>query len=192
MRSMSSWLILSLDFQRFFALFGKLSSRFASRCSSFGHGCLGEAALVRRPRVAHELSEAGMSGDRANLVCGAASLGQSSSGRLAETMRRAVRQSGRIALLPEPVAERRGCKRPPVPRRQKCEVAARCRGNDGGKICMYGDGEDRPRLLLRYMQRARADVLRPHSDDIATPLPGVEQESECQAGARPNGMLPFE
>ena len=44
---------------------------------------------------------------------------------------------------------------------------------------MYRDGEHCPRLLLRYMQRTRADVLCSHSDDIATSLAGVEQEREC-------------
>src|SRR5262249_23565750 len=45
-----------LDFQDFFGLFGKLSERFANRCSGFGHGRLSKPALVHRLGVAHELA----------------------------------------------------------------------------------------------------------------------------------------
>src|SRR5262249_17634252 len=62
-RSESGQLFSGLDFQDFSGLFSKPSGRFASRCSSFGHGSLGQSTLVGGLRVADKLCNAGVAGD---------------------------------------------------------------------------------------------------------------------------------
>src|SRR5262249_41075893 len=80
--------------------------RFASRCSGFGHGRLGKAALVSGPGVAHKFSEARVACDRADLVGGAPGLGQSPGCRLAQPMGGTVRQARLIALVSKPATKR--------------------------------------------------------------------------------------
>jgi hypothetical protein len=71
-------------------------------------------------------------------------------------------------------------------------VTARRGRNDSRKIRMHRDDERRSSLLLRDMQGAGADVLRSHSNDVAAPLAGVEQQCEREAGAGRHGMMMLE
>ena len=88
---LSSWSLSALDFQHFSALGGKLLGRFASGCSTFGHGGLGEPTLIHGPRVARELGEARVPGNGPDLVWGAPSLSQAARRSLAQTVGRAMR-----------------------------------------------------------------------------------------------------
>src|SRR5262245_2890136 len=79
--------------------------RFASRCSSFGHGRFGEASLVSGTGIPHEFREARVARDRADLMGGAPSLSQSPGCRLAQPMGRAMRKSRLVAFFPKPAAK---------------------------------------------------------------------------------------
>ena len=73
-----------------------------------------EVALVRSPGVAHESRKARVAGNRADLMGGAAGLGQAA--RAAWRPREgAVRQARLIALSPEPAAKGGTLERPAVP-----------------------------------------------------------------------------
>src|SRR5262249_37815446 len=89
------------------ALFVKLRGRFDTRCSGFHllHRRRGELFLVDRLGVAGDLAQAGVPGDRPDLMFGAARLSKSARRSLAQPVRTAMLQSGAIALLAEPVAE---------------------------------------------------------------------------------------
>ena len=137
-----------LDFQDFFGLFGKLSERFANRCSGFGHGRLSKPALVHRLGVAHELAKAGMPGDCRNLVCRAASLGQASGCGLSQSVRRAMRKPRPVTFAPEPMGEGRSRERTADCRRQERQMTARRCGNNGHKLRMHRDSELGTGLLL--------------------------------------------
>jgi hypothetical protein len=66
------------------------------------------------------------------------------------------------------------------------------RCNDGLKLGVHRDDEHSAGLLLLDVQGSTADVLRPHSTHVATPLAGVEQQRERQPGAGADGVTPLE
>jgi hypothetical protein len=113
-----------------FGLFGKPSGRFASRCSGFGHGRLGKSPLVHGPCVSHKFRKARVASNRSDLVCGATGLCQAPSRSLAQPVGGTMRQSGRIALFPEPTAKCRSLKRSTVPGGNKRQMIARRSRND--------------------------------------------------------------
>ena len=47
-------------------------------------------------------------------------------------------------------------------------------------------------LLLFDVESSAADVLRPHTDHVASTLPGIEQKGQRQPGARAYGMAALE
>jgi hypothetical protein len=49
---------------------------------------------------------------------------------------------------------------------------------------MNGDGKNCAGLILPNRKLSALDMLPPHSDDIATPLPRIEQERESQPFTR--------
>src|SRR5215813_11498879 len=102
-RSESGQSFSGLDFQDFSSLYGKPYGRFASRCSSFGHGSLGQSTLVGGLGVADKLRKAGVAGDGPDLVRGAASLGQASGCGLSQSVRRAMRKPRLVTFAPEPM-----------------------------------------------------------------------------------------
>src|SRR5262245_36876602 len=71
-------------------------------------------------------------------------------------------------------------------------MAAWSRRDDGLKLGVHRDGEHSAGLLLLNVQGPTADVLRPHSTDVATPLAGVEQQRERKPGVGADGMIPLE
>ena len=67
--------------------------------------------LVRRLGVAGDLAQAGVTGNRCDLVLGATGFRKPTRRRFAEPVRRTVAQVRHVALLAEPVAKARGGKR---------------------------------------------------------------------------------
>jgi hypothetical protein len=47
-------------------------------------------------------------------------------------------------------------------------------------------------LLLLHVEGAIADVLRSHTEDVATALPRIEQKHECKSRAGSYWVVPFE
>jgi hypothetical protein len=63
-----------------------------------------------------------------------------------------------------------------------------CCLDHGLKLRVDRDAEDRPRLLLPHVDGTISNVLSPHLDRVAAPLPGVEQQGEGQPGTCADGM----
>src|SRR5262245_2503888 len=62
-------------------------------------------------------------------------------------------------------------------------MVARGRRDDGCEFGMYRNHELGTALLLLHMNGTTAHVLRPHADNVAAALAGVEQQCVRQAGA---------
>src|SRR5262245_4825642 len=147
-RSESGQSFSGLDFQDFSGLYGKPYGRFASRCSSFGHGSLGQSTLVGGLGVADKLRKAGVAGNGPDLVRGAASLGQASGCGLSQSVRRAMRKPRLVAFAPEPMGEGRSRERTADCRRQERQMTAQRCGNNGREIRMHRDSKLGTGLLL--------------------------------------------
>ncbi len=143
-RSESGQSFSGLDFQDFSGVFGKRSGRFASRCSSFGHGSLGQSTLVGGLGVADKLRKAGVAGDGPDLVRGAASLGQASGCGLSQSVRRAMRKPRLVTFAPEPMGEGRSRERTADCRRQERQMIARRCGNTAARSGCIGIASSAP------------------------------------------------
>src|SRR5262249_36847590 len=67
-------------------IFGKPFIGFATQCSDFGHGGLREPTPVDSLGIARHFFQAGMAGDRRDLVYGASGLRQTARGGLAQAV----------------------------------------------------------------------------------------------------------
>jgi|SRR5882757_46672 hypothetical protein len=105
--------------------------------------------LVGGSRIAHKLGKTRVPGNGANLMGGATGLCQSARGGLAQPVRGAVGQASDVTLIAEPVTKRRSLERPAESCRQECQVAARCRCDDGREFWVHRDREFDAGLLLR-------------------------------------------
>src|SRR5262249_43271726 len=71
-------------------------------------------------------------------------------------------------------------------------MVARGRSDDGCEFGMYRNHELGTALLLLHMNGTTAHVLRPHADNVAAALAGVEPQCVRQPGARTYGMATLE
>src|SRR6266480_5113011 len=71
-------------------------------------------------------------------------------------------------------------------------MLARHRCNDGRKSRVHRNEQFGAGLLLFDVQGALADVLWPHADHIAAPLPSVEQQGHRQPCSGSYWMMPLE
>lgn len=145
----------------------------AGRCEHF---------LPRRLRVARRFLHRGPAEDRHELTLGRAVLGGNGSTRLAQAVRRAMREARFIAAFAEPVAEAVRGEGLAELGDEEGEVANLCRRKLG---CQLGQQRDRERhrlalavLYLREGDPAVLNMLRAERDNIRTALAGVEQQSK--------------
>src|SRR5262245_23733551 len=127
--------------------------------------------------VAHQLGQGGVSRNGRDLVGSATCLRQASRGSLTETMGRAVREPRLVALLTEPRTERLRLERAAILGCEKCQVSACCCDEHHLQLRVHWDGQLCAGLLLPNVQKAVADMLRAHANDITASLPGIEQQS---------------
>src|SRR5215831_13690059 len=85
-------------------------------------------------------------------------------------------QSGLLASLAEPIAERVPAERRALERLDERHLRRRHSGEDARQLGVDRDREHRVCLLLPQVQDSVPDVLAPHPDDVAPPLAGVEPE----------------
>jgi hypothetical protein len=76
------------------------------------------------------------------------------------------------------MSEGRRRERAADPGRQECQMAARRCSDNSREFRVHRNGEFGAGLLLLDAKDTVADVLRSHTDHIATTLPAIEQERE--------------
>src|SRR5262249_376691 len=152
------------------------------------------ALAISRLRIALHLAKRRMSGNRRDLIRAASDLGESASGRLAQSMRRHVGAFGLIAKLAKPIAEA-GCRigLTEVSHQERLGADGRGRVDNLAQLRMHRNFEmgllTALGLALIDTQDVTVDVLASDFDHVAAPLSGIEQESEREASFATDRML---
>jgi hypothetical protein len=105
---------------------------------------------------------------------------------------RTVWQPGFIALFSKPAAKCGSLERSTTSGGHEGQMITRCGRDNGLKSRVQRNDQTHARLLLLDVEGVVADVLRPHAENIAASLPGIEEERQCQPGTGSCRMMPLE
>src|SRR5438309_615369 len=106
---------------------------------------------------------------------------------MSQSMGATAVQAGSPALIPEPISKPGRGERLAELRDEEGQVTGPA--DHGRERFMHGDPNRAPCLLLADRKPPLEHVLATHANHIRAPLPGVEQQCECEARPRTHWMM---
>jgi hypothetical protein len=151
-----------------------------------------EPLLVGGLGVACHLGEGAMAGNGFDLVDAASGIGEPRRCRLAQPMKRAVRQTGIVAAITPPIAKAVRRERRAVLGHQESQVAARHRCQCRHQLRVHRNKQRPIGLLLAHGDGIAVHMLPAHAQHVALALRRIEAQGQRQPCLAADGVALLE